>query len=189
MCDTYPEVSIKNMERSSRANRGSTVVRILGADQKVPRHIKKFLSVGKNKESLIEFFFQHLKYFEKLSNLIGNIELFVNHGEMSHRFCTNNREEVQNEECEELFSDHEEADTRLLHHAKQASRTHNHVVIRNPDTDVFIRLLGHKSAIPTAVYFDTEIGNQRRILHMGKVFLTLGFELCDALTGFHAFIQ
>ena len=79
VCDTYPEVSIKNMERSSRADEGSTVVRILGADQ-------KFLSVGKNKESLIELFFQHLKHVEKLSNLIGNVELFVSHGEMCLRF-------------------------------------------------------------------------------------------------------
>ena len=186
VCDTYPEVSIKNMERSSRADEGSTVVRILGADQKVPRQFKKFLSVGKNKESLIEFF-QHLKHVGKLSNLIGNVELFVSHGEMCHRFCTNNREKVQVEECKELFSDHEEADTRLLLHAKQASKTHNHVVIRSPDTDVFILLLGHNSAIPTALYFDTGIGNQRRILDIGKVFLTPGFELCDALIGFHAF--
>jgi hypothetical protein len=145
------------------------------------------LSVGKNKESLIEFFFQHLKHVERRSNLMGNIELFVSHGKKCHQFCTNNREEVQIEECEELYSDHEEADTRLLLHAKQASRTHDHVVIRSPDTDVLILLLGHKLAIPTALYFDTGIGNQRRILDVGKVHLTLGSELCDALIGFHAF--
>jgi hypothetical protein len=33
VCDTYPDISIKNMERSSRADGGSTVVRILGADR------------------------------------------------------------------------------------------------------------------------------------------------------------
>ena len=187
VCDTYPDISIKKMERSSRADGGSTVVRILGADQKVPRQFKKFLSVGKNKESLIEFFFQHLKHVERLSNLMGNIELFVSHGKKCHQFCTNNLEEVQIEECEELCSDHELADTRLLLHAKQASRTHDHVVIRSPDTDVFILLLGHTLAIPTALYFDTGIGNQRRILDVGKVHLTLGSELCDALIGFHAF--
>ncbi len=187
VCDTYPDVSIKNIERNNRASEGSTVVRVLGADQKVPRQFKKFLSVGKNKESLIEFFFQHLKHVERLSNLMGNIELFVSHGKMCHQFSTNNRDEVQIEECEELYSDHEEADTRLLLHAKQASRTHDHIVIRSPDTDVFILLLGHKPAIPTALYFDTGTGNQRRILDVGKVHPTLGSELCDALIGFHAF--
>lgn len=187
VCDTYPDVSIKNMERSSRADGGSTIVRILGADQKVPRQFKKFLSVGKNKESLLEFFFQHLKHVEALSNLMGNIELFVSHGKMCHQFCTSNREDVLIEECEELYSDHEEADTRLLLHAKHASRTYDHVVIRSPDTDVFILLLGHKSAVPTALYFDTRIGNKRRMMDVGKVCLTLGSELCDALIGFHAF--
>ncbi len=118
---------------------------------------------------------------------MGSIELFVSHGKMCHQFSTNNRDEVQIEECEELYSDHEEADTRLLLHAKQASRTHDHIVIRSPDTDVFILLLGHKPAIPTALYFDTGTGNQRRILDVGKVHLTLGSELCDALIGFHAF--
>ena len=187
VCDTYPDISIKNMERSGRAEGGSTVVRILGADQKVPRQFRKFLSVGKNKESLVEFFVQHLKHVEKLSDLMRNVELFVSHGKMCHQLSTNSGEDVLIEECEELYSDHEEADTRLLLHAKQASRSHNHVIIRSPDTDVFILLLGHRSAIPTALYFDTGIGNQKRILDIGKVHLTLGSELCDALIGFHAF--
>ena len=152
VCDTYPDISIKSMERSGRAEGGSTVVRILGADQKVPRQFKKFLSVGKNKESLVEFFFQHLKHVEKLSDLMRNVELFVSHGKMCHQLSTNSGEDVLIEECEELYSDHEEADTRLLLHAKQASRSHNHVIIRSPDTDDFILLLGHMSAIPTALY-------------------------------------
>ena len=61
VCDVYPDVSIKNIERSKRAGNGSTVIRILSPEQKVPRQFKKFLSVGKNKEALIEFFYQHLK--------------------------------------------------------------------------------------------------------------------------------
>jgi hypothetical protein len=187
VCDKYPDISIKNMERSSRADGGSTVVRILGAEQKVPRQFKKFLSVGKNKESLIEFFFHYLEHFDKLSSLIGNVELLVSHGKTCHHFCTNNREEVQIEEYEELYSDHEEADTQLLLHAKHASRTHENVVIRSPDTDVFILLLGHRSAIPTSLYFDTGSGNERKILDIGKMHLTLGSDICDALIGFHAF--
>ena len=59
--DVYPDVTIKNIERSKRAENGSTVIRILSPEQKVPRQFKKFLSViGKNKEALIEFFYQHL---------------------------------------------------------------------------------------------------------------------------------
>ena len=53
MCDTYPDVSIKNLERSKRAETGSMMIMILGPQQKVPRQFKKFLSLGKNKEALI----------------------------------------------------------------------------------------------------------------------------------------
>ena len=35
--DTYSDVSLKNLERSKRANAGSTHVRIFGSQQKVPR--------------------------------------------------------------------------------------------------------------------------------------------------------
>lgn len=56
--DTYPDVSIKNLERDKRAGAGTTQIKILNASQKIPRQFKKFLSLGKNKESLIEFTFR-----------------------------------------------------------------------------------------------------------------------------------
>ena len=37
-----------------------------------------------------------------------------------------------------LRSDHEEADTRLLLHAKHASEDHERIVIQSPDTDVVL---------------------------------------------------
>lgn len=187
VCDTYPDVSIKNLERSKRANAGSTVVRILGSQQKVPRQFKKFLSVGKNKEALIEFFIEHLKHVEGLSTVIGSLEIFVSHGNLCHQITRNTTGKITIEDCADLYSDHEEADTRLVLHAKHASATHDRIIVRSPDTDVFILLLGHKTAIPAAIYFDTGVGNQRRILDVSKVHSTVGPELCDALIGFHAF--
>ena len=77
--------------------------------------------------------------------------------------------------------------TQLLLHAKHASSSHNHLIIRSPDTDIFILLLGHKPSIPSSMYFDTGVGNQRRILNVNKVYATLGSGLCGALIGFHAF--
>ena len=101
----YPDVSIKNIERSKRAGNGSTVIRILSPEQKVPRQFKKFLSVGKNKEALIEFFYQHLKNVRNLSNLIEGIELLVSHGTFCHKFSANGGE-LYIEECTELYSYH-----------------------------------------------------------------------------------
>ena len=153
--DVYPDVSIKNIKRSKRAENGSTVVRILSPEQKVPRQFKKFLSViGKNKEALIEFFYQHLKNVRNLFNLIEDIELFVFHGTFCHKFSANGGElyiKLYIEECTELYSGHEGADMRLLFHAKHASSSHDHLIIRSPDTAVFILLLGHKLSIPSAM--------------------------------------
>ena len=102
VCDVYPDVSIKNIERSKRAGNGSTVIRILSPEQKVPRQFKKFLSVGKNKEALIEFFYQHLKNVRNLSNLIEGIELLVSHGTFCHKFSANGGE-LYIDECTELY--------------------------------------------------------------------------------------
>ena len=187
VCDTYPDVSIKNLERNKRAGVGSTVIMILGPQQKVPRQFKKFLSVGKNKEALVEFIFHHLGDVERLSNALGNMELFITHGKMCHQVTTTIQGEFLIEECEELYSDHEEADTRLLLHAKHAAADHPDVIIHSPDTDVFILMLGHKLSIPAAMYFETGVGNQRRILDLNVLHETLGSDLCDALIGFHAF--
>ena len=53
--DTYPPVSIKNIEREKRSVSGVTRITIGSATQKVPRQFEKFLSSGENKEALIEF--------------------------------------------------------------------------------------------------------------------------------------
>ena len=41
ICDQYPEISIKNLERSKTAEIGSTLIRICNAEQKLPRQFKK----------------------------------------------------------------------------------------------------------------------------------------------------
>ena len=48
-------------------------------------------------------------------------------------------------------------------------------------------MVGHKPAIHAALYFQTGVGNHRRILEVTKIYSSLGSEFCDALIGFHAF--
>ena len=69
--DTYPEHSIKNCERNRRKGKeDSVIIRIINSEQRIPNQFKKFLSVGKNKENLVEFLFEEWKknrivYFSK----------------------------------------------------------------------------------------------------------------------------
>ena len=184
--DRYPAVSIKNLERNKRAVSGVTQIRIGGPNQKVPRQFKKFLSLGENKEWLVEFIFKHLCTMRLEENLC-DLSLYFSHGQKCHRFYVDERNASRVEDIPELNSDHEEADTRLLLHAKHASIAHQAITVRSPDTDVFILMLGHKGAIDAALYFDTGSGNLRKVLDIDQCYRELGSSLCEALIGFHAF--
>ena len=186
--DTYPLVSIKNIEREKRSMSGVTRVRIGGATQKVPRQFKKFLSLGENKEALIEFIFQHMTTLD-LAQTLQQVTLFFTHGAECHKFFADNLNGnvLQIESVPKLYSNHEEADTRLILHAQHASTMHSNVTIRSPDTDVFILLLAHKAEIGSSLFFDTGSGNNRRLINVNEVNEQLGSRMCNALIGFHAF--
>ncbi len=94
------------------------------------------MSAGSNKERLVEFLFtewQRGKYADKL----GNRMLVMTHGGYCHKLTSQNGRVIA-EELTDLQCDHEEADTRILLHAKHASSSTEQVVIRSPDTDVAI---------------------------------------------------
>lgn len=86
VCDSNPDVSIKNLERNKRASSGSTVIRILGPNQIVPEQFKKFLAVGKNKEAFLEFIFTHTAQMANLYEILQGITLYVTHGKYCHKF-------------------------------------------------------------------------------------------------------
>ena len=86
----------------------------------------------------------------------------------------------------ELACDHEEADTRMLLHASHATR-YNNVLVRSPDTDVFVLLLHFSFTIPSKLYFLTGVKDHAQILDIAHIAQELGEEKCRALIGFHAF--
>ncbi|XP_028410461.1 uncharacterized protein LOC114533074 [Dendronephthya gigantea] len=83
--DQYPDSSIKGAERERRKGKDASVIR-LNVDhgsKKTPKQFKKFLSVGKNKESLIEFFFEHWKTVDP--SFLQGVELYFAHAcQLSH---------------------------------------------------------------------------------------------------------
>ena len=135
VCDQYPAQSIKNCERERRAMGGTQVIHITRPDQKTPKQFKKYLANGRNKELLIEFLFQCWTRCDP--GILGNLLLVVSHGEVCHSIVVNDAV-VAITEIPDLFSDHEEADTRLLLHAHQAARAFSSVTIKSPDKDVMV---------------------------------------------------
>ena len=165
--DTYPVVSIKGTERTRRAGKGSEVINIYGKTQKTPSQFTKFLANRSNKQHLVEFLFKAWQemYFQT------NIKLLISHGTLCHQLMWDANGKCHVEDVCELISDHEEADTRLLLHAKHASDTNHHscIVIRSPDTDVAIICLRFSGAI-TNLYFQTGKGNLQRIISIDRWF-------------------
>jgi hypothetical protein len=108
------------------------VIRIFSEQQKVPRQWKKFMSSGDNKEELMKFIFSTWRKADP--QLLKDVEVFLAHEEICHRFFDSN-EEMMCSEIGELYCDHEVADTRMIVHTMHASLAYRTIIIKSPDTD------------------------------------------------------
>ena len=88
-----------------------------------------------------------------------------------------------------LTCDHEEADTRLLLHARHAcDELYDKVIIRSPDTDVAIIALSLMSKLPPVkLYFLTGTKDKQRMIDLHAVSSALGSPMCESLIGLHTF--
>ena len=134
-------MSIKNAEREKRKEKQASVIRLKvdRGSTKTPKQFKKFVSVGKNKENLIEFFFDHWKTLHP--RFLQAVELYFAHGCECHKFKASGSDLIV-ESVNDLFSDHEEADTRMALNAFHAFQQHEEVTIQSYDTDVLVVCIG-----------------------------------------------
>ena len=85
-----------------------------------------------------------------------------------------------------LECDHEVADTRLLLHYKAAADTHQRIIMKTPDTDVFILCIAMQQTVGKELLMMTGTGNKFRLIDILSVSNILGEEFA-CLPGFHAF--
>ncbi len=122
--------------------------------KKHQRSGKKFLACGQNKENLLESFFQHWSTSAK--NIIDNTRITVGHGGKCHIIKMNGTyTDLKVLKVKGLETIHEEADTRFMQHAAHAAKNNRHLVIKSPDTDVFVLALAFCSQINGHLYFHT----------------------------------
>ena len=98
---------------------------------------------------------------------------------------------------EDLQSNQEEADTRMLLHAQHASSTHEEVVLSTPDTDVFIIALSKLHKINAKLFMLTDFGEKRRLINLNELGERAANQLnnancsnqmfLEALLGLHSF--
>ena len=95
---------------------------------------------------------------------------------------------VKREEIHEIQSNQEETDTRVILYAAYASRMqYKNVQIRSPDSDIFFLLLHFASQLDTTLFFDTGVGNSKRLLNITDIAKDLGEQKCTSLMTLHVF--
>jgi hypothetical protein len=86
-----------------------------------------------------------------------------------------------------LRSHHEEADTRLLLHAKHAANTHPRIVIQSPDTDVAVLSIAHFQDLSCQeLWFKTGVKDRQRYIPIHDIHLSFGRLVSKCLLSFHA---
>ena len=90
-------------------------------------------------------------------------------------------------DLEDLFSSHEEADTRLLLHVAHASQECPCVVVWSPNTDVAVLCIHfyHKLEATQELWFHTGVKDKAWFIPVHSIAVTLGVQLCKMLPAVH----
>ena len=179
--DVYRLNSIKNAETVHRGETSTAVHKKLYAGQRVQQW-KRFLSSSANKTSLIKFFAEQWKQPEYRRMLTDKM-LFVTCDTMCFKLTEDNCEQVP-----QLFSNQEEADTRLLLHAVHAtSMGTKAIIIGSEDTDVMVLCLALQKQILCSMFQKRGTQNRARYVSINNLANSLGDGVCNSLIGLYAF--
>ena len=183
--DQYPVISIKNTERERRSNTGQLAVSITSSQQFCPRQWKKYLSCGSNKVRLLEFLSQEWSKQEYVERIDSRV-MYVTHGNHCKKLVVKHGRMTATDETE-LYTDQEEADTRMFLHASHASsHGHQRVAIVSSDTDVEVLACHHQSAIPAELTLISGTRNRSRLISVPRLCEKLGPGVCRVLPSLHA---
>lgn len=185
VCDCYPAISVKNLERERRGAQGGQRVSVYGPQQKIPVKFADFLAVGDNKRSLVKFICEE---WSKTSLEMDIVIAVAYETECVQLEFSKNGGAPIATKLTSLNTDHEEADTRMLLHVKNAmTDVGEKVILKSQDTDVFIICLANFSKLPSGtLYLFTGRGQHMRYINIGASVEKLGVEFCQALLGLHA---
>ncbi|GFW15428.1 uncharacterized protein TNCV_3741321 [Trichonephila clavipes] len=120
--------------------------------------------------------------------LFMNNKIIVVNFKKCHSFTVTNNIVVSNIDETLTCTDHEEDDTKIIHHIGNIDVQAN-FVIRCSGTDIAAIMLGnmrHLKNEDSHVWILTLIGNRVRYIDITKVYEHLGYSLSRCLPGFHA---
>ena len=186
--DDYPQPSLKDMERGRRGIDEQEFV-INGPEQKRPKDMGKALKSRSFKTQLPKFLAREWQNQAYL-HILGDCNLHLDiPGETYHYHVVNGI--LRHESDNGLTNNHEEADTKIVLHAKALDddRKQGAIVIRASDTDIEVILLYHCNKFKSPLWMDVGMSskNNRRYISITNIYESLGPQICAALPGFHAF--
>ena len=185
--DTYKQTSIKASERARRGTSESFLLK--GPSTRIPKDWKAFLSNGHNKMEVMRMILSEWQTAAYAPRLHGR-KIYFTTGSDCTCLSSEDGSTVTNEPQQDLCSAQEEADTKIILHCHHQATTHpssQGIIVRSPDTDVFLLLLFHTRNINHQLFLDTGTGNKRRLLNVNKLEEMHGKDLCEAVLGLHAF--
>ena len=165
--DAYRESSLKDPERVKRGT--ASKVMIQSSHSQIPRNFNEFLKNGENETRRIEIVKDELvaKKTTVLQELKCQSINFLMDG-----ICYGITKDCV-EVIDELSSNQEEADTKLLLHAKHAKEMDQNrsVLVRSPSGDVDINVLFTSmfKENSTDIYIDYGSGKFRKILQLNSI--------------------
>ena len=179
------QMSIKAGERVKRGSSTALEVKIAGENTPVPRQWGKYISNPTNKANLTAFICE--RWCDISPEIVPAGKCVILAGGFKDGMDAMSVSATQSQPLNELRSDHEEADTRMMLHALHASADHTLVVVQSPDTDVaMLCAYTYSSLHCNELWFRTGTKDKLRYIPMHQVARKLGPTLCSALPGFHA---
>ncbi|KAK3740844.1 hypothetical protein QZH41_000596 [Actinostola sp. cb2023] len=177
--------SIKESERVKRGSSNALEIKISNRNTPVPRQWSKYISNKRNKINLSNFLCQEWCEIGQGELLPGQQLIVAGGFEDPTDAVMISSQHLDH--VPELRSDHEEADTRMILHAKHASSSKQRIVIQSPDTDVAVLATYSFQTIQCEeLWFKTGVKDKVRFIPIHLVSEKLGVTICAALPGFHA---
>jgi hypothetical protein len=175
--DVYNDVSIKNAERETRMSDSGVLFSTITPGHKI-RQWRRLLRCSASKTALTRFLADEWMTPTYLAKL-DDVEMYVTYDDQCIKLTNRARYPA-------LATTHEEADCRLLLHAKHASHDFGTIIIASEDTDVLILCLAFSKEFDN-VYIRCGSSSRIRYINVTQLALHLGMEACSALIGMHAF--
>ena len=178
--DRYLENSIKGGTRTKRKGKNKGIRRDVESSEQKIGNWDRFIVIGDNKASLVNFLSVEIS---KRFTGHPRRQLVLSGGFNDIRKVWSS--DLSRQDFQGLSSDHEEADTRIVLHARDATvRGYRQVNVLCRDTDVLVLLLAHRQDLCTAVWMFSGTARTMRYVPIHQIILSE--EIRKSLLAFHA---